>query len=344
MDEQADGSDDLTRAVRGIVSDDPREEVDSMMDESLRRFREDLTDHPYVRRIERKGRVRSRPVWFLVGRPVPVRWAAAALSVLIVVTAGLSLRRQPLTPVVWAEVADHMAGIDRMMFSMQVRIGEPKSGGRVMSERLQGDAKRMRSGAGSEAGAAPSRGRGAQAPLSVSVSEPAVEEATLAFWLSREYGFRWDVLTDSLLVSSMFIPPSGDSMIWVMHEEEMWARLPVDREESGQMVPAVQRNPEEYIRRFLAGGYRELGTSVIDSTEVVGIEVDDPPAGDGAVLDGVGRLWVDVLSSLPVRLELRGQVGGSDLQWVFDFRWGEQVDPDRFNPVIPPGFSPLPPL
>ena len=350
MNEQAHGSDDLTRAVRGIVSGDPREEVESMMDESLRRFREDLSTHPYVRRLERKGRLRPLPVWFIAGRPVLVRWAAAVMSFLIVVAAGLSLKRQLLPPVVWAEVADQMAGIDRMMFSMKVRIVEPESGGPMMSEGLKsrqdilsipGDERRMGRGAGGEKEETPFRSMDAQAPAKA--SRPATEEVTMAFWLSQEYGFRWDVLTDSLMVSSMFIPPSGDSMIWVMHEEELWARVPIDPNQSDRSLPDVARNPEEYIRRFLAGGYRELGASVIDGTDVVGIEVDDPPAGSDAVFDGVGRLWVDVSSSLPVKLELSGQIGGRNLEWVFDFRWGEQVDSERFKPVIPPGSSSLPP-
>ncbi len=56
----------------------------------------------------------------------------------------------------------------------------------------------------------------------------------------------------------------------------------------------------------------------------------------------MGRLWIDPLSGLPVRLELIGTVDGDEVRWRFDFRWGEQVDPGSFVPKIPPDYDPPP--
>jgi len=92
----------------------------------------------------------------------------------------------------------------------------------------------------------------------------------------------------------------------------------------------------------VAAGYRELGETIIEGIEVSGIEVDDPPAGGEGVLEGVGRLWINPLSRLPVRLELIGNADGDEVKWVFDFRWGEQVDPEAFVPKVPPGYTPPP--
>ncbi len=381
MNDQNKGSDDLTRLVRGITSGEPEEGVDRVMDESLQEFREQLATHPYVRRLERRRGIRPTRIWFIAGQPVAVRWAAAALSVLIVVVAGLSLRQQEIVPVAWAEVADQMAAIDRMMISMQVSVGQGKRGaGDIASEvpaelevgaseiheapaaaRIaQGDEVKVTPPAAAravrsdevqqEAAPTPSRREAVKPEAAVEQVDEAeglaegqkVREVDMDFYLSKEGGFRWDVITDSQPVSSLFIPPAGDSMVWLMHEQATWMEMPVDRDQSSRTVPAVEQDPEEYIRRFIAGGYRELGESVIGEVEVTGIEVDDPPAGDEGVLEGVGRLWIDPLSGLPVRLELIGTVEGDEVKWVFDFRWGEQVDPEAFVPKIPPGYTPPP--
>ncbi|MFC1540249.1 hypothetical protein ACFL41_02015 [Gemmatimonadota bacterium] len=395
MNDQTREPDDLTRLVRSITSGEPEEGVDRVMEESLQDFRERLTTHPYVRRLERKGRISSPGIWFVAGRPVAVRWAAAALSVLIMVVAGLSLRQQEIVPVAWAEVADQVAGIDRMMISMRVTVGQgteeagkrlqgvpaeaevgvsdlnetpadariaqqgevkdppPAAARAVRSDEVQQQEARTR-GAGGGRGAqvaeetAPSLSRREAAPQKP-VIEPAAEaeglearDADMDFYLSKEGGFRWDVLLDSEPVSSLFIPPAGDSMLWLMHEQAAWLDMPVDRDQASRTVPAVEQDPAEYIRRFVAAGYRELGESIIEGVEVTGIEVDDPPAGDEGVLEGVGRLWIHPLSRLPVRLELIGEVAGDEVRWVFDFRWGEQVDPEAFVPKIPPGYTPPP--
>jgi hypothetical protein len=399
MNDESGGSGDLTRLVRDITSGEPEESVERVMDERLREFRERLPNHPYVRRLERRGGIRPIRIWFIAGRPVAVRWAAAALSVAIIVVAGLAIRRQEIVPVAWAEVADQMAAIDRMMISMHIQIGAaegsagerlqevpaeaetgaagmnevpadvaimqpdegkqppPAAARAVRSEAVRSDEVEQEVGARE---AAPTRGRGGQVAQEavpsperreMAASEPAAERARVEegqeganadmdFYLSKEGGFRWDVLSGSHPVTSLFIPPAGDSMIRVLHEEKSWVELPVDRDHSSRSIPAVENDPAEYIRRFTAGGYRELGESVIGDVRVIGIEVDDPPAGDEGVIEGVGRLWIEPLSRLPVRLELIGEAAGEEVRWVFDFRWGEQVDPGAFDPQVPPGRVP----
>jgi len=264
MNDQNRESDDLTRLVRSITSGEPEEGVDRVMDESLQDFREQLATHPYVRRLERRGGIRPTRIWFIAGRPVAVRWAAATLSVLIIITAGLSLRRHEVVPVAWAEVADQMAAIDRMMISMQVTVGQEKGGEGDIAAEVPVDAE-VGAGEVNEAPVAAriaqsdevkepppaaaravrsaeaqleartrgvSGGRGAQvteeaAPTSLrreavlqeTISDQVEKEAGLEvlevdmdFYLSKEGGFRWDVLSGSQPVSSLFIPPAADSM------------------------------------------------------------------------------------------------------------------------------------
>ncbi len=298
---------DLTRLVKSITSGEPEEGVDRAMDESLQEFRDRLSTHPYVRRLERRGRIRPTRIWFVAGRPVAVRWAAAALTVLLVVV-GLSLRQEELVPIAWAEVADQMAAIDRLMISMQISVqpGKRDAGegslsmpasipGTIQSDEVNEPPPAAAMAAGSdevrqevsaqgvrseeaqpEAGTRRGRGgvapkeirtaasvRDTVAPADVSERMTAVREdrdaagqAEMEFYLSEREGFRWDVLLDSRPVSSLYIPAAGDSMIWLIHDEATWLEMPVDHDRPSSSTPAVEQDPEEYIRRFVAGSYR----------------------------------------------------------------------------------------
>lgn len=302
-------SDHLTELVKELVAAEPHEAMKKSMDEILQKFRAELHDHPYVRKLERKAEGRALMPVLTAGRLAPARIVAAAFAVLLIVVGGITLLRPRIVPVVWAEVADQVADIDRFMFQMKIGIQGEK------------------------------RGRGE----SIEKGRGPVEEATMTFYLSSRFGLRWDVYSDSLLAMSWYIPPGGDSMVVVNHEEKVWVRLPVEKKEPGQSPLSPDEDPEEYIKRFLARGYQELGRTTIDGVPVEGIEVIDPPAGIGSYLDGVGRLWVDVRNSLPMRLELEGRQNGQQVSWLLDFRWGEQVDVEAFSPVIPSGFSAPPP-
>jgi len=307
MNDKGNQSEHLAKLVKEMITADPPETVKDRMDEILQRFRAELPGHPYVRRLEKKVKdAVSRPA-SAARRWLPVQVAAGVLALFLIVLGGVSLLRQRMVPVVWAEVADQVADIDRFMFQMKIRV--PK-GGR---------------------GGPPKRG-----------PEPVGAEVAMTFYLSSEHGFRWDVHTEGQLVMSYYTTPGGDSVIVVDHAEESWMRFPTSPQRQAQSPLSPEEDPEEYIRRFLARGYRELGESTIDGVKVEGIEVTDPPAGVDSYLKGVGRLWVDVRSELPVRLELQGEAEGQNMEWIFDFRWGKQVDIEVFAPVIPPGFSPPP--
>jgi hypothetical protein len=164
----------------------------------------------------------------------------------------------------------------------------------------------------------------------------------MTYYLSSAYGFRWDVMQEGESLMSFYVLPDGDSMVVLNHEESTWLRLPVEKRGPVQSPLSPDEDPEEYIRRFLARGYRELGRSVINNVTVEGVEVSGPPVGEDSYLEGVGRLWVEVGTSLPIRLELTGIADGREMEWLMDFSWGEQVDIEEFTPVIPPGFTPPP--
>ena len=172
-------------------------------------------------------------------------------------------------------------------------------------------------------------------------SAKTVQEPTgqWTFYLSERYGFRMDIGGGGAIVS-WYVAPGSDTLITVVPGEKKWAKslLPPDQRNK---MPEEYKDPADYIDRFLAHGYKELGRSTIDGVEVEGIEVTDPPTDGEKLQNGVGRLWVDVQTELPVRIEIKGTADGQAVRWLMEFKWGEAVDPAAFEPNIPSDYTPL---
>ncbi|MCX5644334.1 MAG: hypothetical protein NTZ17_06575 [Phycisphaerae bacterium] len=159
------------------------------------------------------------------------------------------------------------------------------------------------------------------------------------FYLSEQYGFRMDISGDGTVVS-WYVPPEADTITMVVPAEKKWSKTPLPPEQRGKM-PGQYEDPAEYIERFLARPSKELGRSVIDGIEVEGIEVTDPPAEKGKLANGIGRLWVDVQTQLPVRIEIEGTAGDMAVRWLMEFKWSEAVPASVFEPNIPSDYTPL---
>ena len=140
---------------------------------------------------------------------------------------------------------------------------------------------------------------------------------------------------DSYVVS-WYVPPQQDKITMVIPGEKKWVEMPYSEEYAKQ---AKDKDPADYIRRFMAKGYKELGHKTIDGIDVEGIEVHDPPTEGEAMENAVGRMWVDVKSQMPIRIEIEGLAKAQPVQWIMDFRWSEAVDPALFVPDIGPDYT-----
>jgi hypothetical protein len=159
------------------------------------------------------------------------------------------------------------------------------------------------------------------------------------FYLSEQYGFRMDICGGDTVLS-WYVPPTQDTLTMVIPAEKKWSQTPLPPEQRGKM-PEEYKDPAEYLTKFLARPYKELGRSVIDGVEVEGIEVTDPPTDGEKLENGVGRLWVDVQTELPIRIEIEGTADGAAVRWLMEFKWSEAVDPALFEPNIPSDYVPL---
>ncbi len=172
--------------------------------------------------------------------------------------------------------------------------------------------------------------------LTINIADKPAAQWTL--YLSEQYGFRMDIGADGGIVSSWHVAPGSDTLVTVIPGEKKWGTRPLTPEERNKAVEEYQ-DPADYVNRFLANGYKELGRSVIDGVEVEGIEVPDPPTDGEKLQNAVGRLWVDVGTELPIRIEIEGTADGQPVQWLMEFKWAEAVDPAAFEPNIPSDYT-----
>ena len=96
--------------------------------------------------------------------------------------------------------------------------------------------------------------------------------------------------------------------------------------------------PRQWVKIILSEDYTKLGRGNINGIDVEGVEVHNSEllAGD----EGVVRLWVDIETNLPVRMELEGKMmeAGAKRPMKFvmdDFQWDVELDASVFEPNIP---------
>ncbi|MFC1795351.1 hypothetical protein ACFL3Q_17415 [Planctomycetota bacterium] len=97
-------------------------------------------------------------------------------------------------------------------------------------------------------------------------------------------------------------------------------------------------DPRTWLKMILSGDYTELGRDNINGAAVEGIECNRPEmTGDE---NGIMRLWVEVETNLPVRIELEklGMEAGQMRPHKFvmeNFEWDVELDESVLEPNIP---------
>ncbi len=98
-------------------------------------------------------------------------------------------------------------------------------------------------------------------------------------------------------------------------------------------------DPRTWLKMILSGDYTNLGHTKINDIDVEGIECSDPEIMGGG--NRIMRLWVDVETSLPVRIEVEAEQmeAGQKRPHKFvmeNFQWDVELDESVFEPNIPP--------
>jgi hypothetical protein len=133
--------------------------------------------------------------------------------------------------------------------------------------------------------------------------------------------------------------------IYVRHDEKTCLRVPMtermrESRESGWF------NPKDWVRQIVSSEYKELGRRTIEGVQCEGIETTKPTFADAnpPATKMMSRLWVNVETRYPVRLEIGSTHGTTDGGIQFkalceQFQWDVELSPKLFEPDIPSDYK-----
>lgn len=155
-------------------------------------------------------------------------------------------------------------------------------------------------------------------------------------YISPDYGVCLGTYVDGKAEARTYLLPAEKVMITVLPESKQYKRNPITDSTIEQVMD--ENDPRQLIRQFLSSDYTDLGCSEVSGVQARGLEVTNPPFMLNTMKDVIGRLWVNVSTQLPVRMEIEGtdQATGKRLQIITDeFRWQASLQKDDLSPFIP---------
>lgn len=162
-------------------------------------------------------------------------------------------------------------------------------------------------------------------------------------YVAGDYGTRSDIYMNGELFIIKYRLPNKKVAYQIHPKEKRYVRFDLSGEQA-----AIGRNPDDprqWLRKILSGDYVELGSGNINGIDVEGIEAIDPEiTGESMAM----RLWVDIETDLPVRVEIEGEdfEGGKMRPQkiiIDDFQWDVELDPALFEPNIPDDYTEIQP-
>ena len=173
-------------------------------------------------------------------------------------------------------------------------------------------------------------------------------EVDTKMYISSDYGYRMDTFVGGNIMQQMYMVNDTNAAVLVMPSQKKYIRMALNDE---RMPKIKTLDPRTFVTQFvfkIGGHQKDLGKDTINGVEVYGIEVNNPPPpGFQGVWNNptfVGRMWVDVATEYPVRIEIEQELGTDAdkriMVQVFDgFEWGTELDPAIFEPNIPSDYT-----
>ena len=179
--------------------------------------------------------------------------------------------------------------------------------------------------------------------------KPVAEATTLISpTLGQKITLRMDnPLTGQHLFQETFVRLPQRTMTMLMPDEKKYAL--VDLDDAAIEGWQAQNDPRRLVELVLKYEHTRLGRSVVDGVEVEGFHMtaDASFFGEEGPLVGADiKIWADIHTKLPVRLEVDKSEPGKGRMCVVahDFEWDVSVDASEFEPVIPDDYTPGQPI
>lgn len=162
------------------------------------------------------------------------------------------------------------------------------------------------------------------------------DKTETVYYVSPDHGVRLGTYVDGKTEMQTFILPAEKVKITVLPDEKQYTRDELTEQTLGEAQR--EKDPRALIRQFLSSEYTDLGCAEVCGIQCRGIEVSNPGFLRDSMRNVVGRLWVNVKTQLPVRMELEG----TDLATLKrvrivtdEFRWEAGLQREDFGPFIP---------
>ena len=179
-----------------------------------------------------------------------------------------------------------------------------------------------------------------------SVSEPISAHPTEVKSTSKTYnagenGYRVDMFMGNELVLQNYELPKENSYYSIDHGKKEYFHIKL----SDQSLPAdiPRPKPQEMVKNILSENYTNIGKSKINGIIVEGVELKDKLVYGK---DTVIKLWVDVKTNLPVKIEYESTFFDEGVQIYArlrsideNFEWNVELDPATFEPNIPSDYK-----
>ncbi len=169
----------------------------------------------------------------------------------------------------------------------------------------------------------------------------ALQETEGYEYYSAEYGMRRDKYENGTIIAVEHWIPAERAIVTINPQTKTYSRRFFTEEEFRDKFK--KREPKEIIKHFMTFEYTELGRKTINGVEVEGIEVNDPKVMLESLFESVVvRLWVDVETNLPVRIEMRGAASNRSVkceQVVDVVELDGEVEASMFEPNIPGDYT-----
>lgn len=166
--------------------------------------------------------------------------------------------------------------------------------------------------------------------------------------LAKNLGMRLDIGLnhpdgDSMLQEVYVLPDKG-TITTIMPVLKQYSQVELD--DAAAEAWEKEYDPRFMVEKIQKCEHASLGRSVIEGIEVEGFETIDPEYSDGVLVDVVVKVWVNVETKLPVRMEAeKGSEKTGLVNIVVDnFQWDVPYETTQFEPVIPEDYTPGQPM
>jgi hypothetical protein len=160
-------------------------------------------------------------------------------------------------------------------------------------------------------------------------------------YYSVEYGTRSENYHNDKLAMIMYANPAENLYLTVIPESKKYIKVTNKTQEEIKQI-SDKDDPRVWVRRIMSAEYKKLGRSKINGINVEGIESTDPRVMAGMFEKATVRLWVEIGTDYPVRIEIDGTASGGQTQMsmVMDnIQWNVELDPALFVPEIPADYT-----